>query len=283
MPTAIYTMIGGVQAVTWTDVKQMFLIVFGLVAVAGGADRRAAADVSVADALHVAGATGRLQTFDFRFDLTKRYTFWSGTIGALFLFLSVLRHRPEPGAALPHGAIGGRGARVAVHERLLEDSAAGAGAAHRRAACSCSTCSRRRRCCSTPCTTQQVAGERARRPNTRRSSSASHDAVDARKQAADAVGRGATRPAMPAAMRVRRSAAFTSWNERGAGDPQRGASRWCRTCTGDRVYNDVNYVFPTLVTTQLPIGLVGLMHRGDLRRGHVGHRRPSSHRSRPRR
>ena len=32
VPTAIYTMFGGVQAVTWTDVKQMVLIVFGLVA-----------------------------------------------------------------------------------------------------------------------------------------------------------------------------------------------------------------------------------------------------------
>ncbi len=32
LPTAVYTMFGGVQAVTWTDVKQMYLIVFGLVA-----------------------------------------------------------------------------------------------------------------------------------------------------------------------------------------------------------------------------------------------------------
>src|SRR5215217_55447 len=32
LPTAIYTMFGGVQAVTWTDVKQMVLIVFGLIA-----------------------------------------------------------------------------------------------------------------------------------------------------------------------------------------------------------------------------------------------------------
>ena len=40
------------------------------------------------DALHIAGSTGRLQTFDFRFDLTDRYTFWSGTIAALFLFMS---------------------------------------------------------------------------------------------------------------------------------------------------------------------------------------------------
>jgi Na+/proline symporter len=29
--------------------------------------------------------------------------------------------------------------------------------------------------------------------------------------------------------------------------------------TGDTAYNDVNYVFPTFVTTQLPVGLVGLI------------------------
>src|SRR5881227_2482662 len=33
VPTVIYTMIGGVQAVTWVDVKQMALIVFALIAV----------------------------------------------------------------------------------------------------------------------------------------------------------------------------------------------------------------------------------------------------------
>ena len=29
LPTALYTMVGGVQAVTWTDVKQMAVIVAG--------------------------------------------------------------------------------------------------------------------------------------------------------------------------------------------------------------------------------------------------------------
>ena len=38
LPTAVYTMFGGVQAVTWTDVKQMYLIVFGLVAAVDRAD-----------------------------------------------------------------------------------------------------------------------------------------------------------------------------------------------------------------------------------------------------
>jgi Na+/proline symporter len=42
----------------------------------------------VGDGLTVAGATGRLQVFDFRFDITNQYTFWSGTIAALFLFCS---------------------------------------------------------------------------------------------------------------------------------------------------------------------------------------------------
>jgi SSS family solute:Na+ symporter len=88
MPTAIYTMFGGVQAVTWTDVKQMALIVGGLIAavvvlIAGLPD-----EVGVLQALRIAGAAGRLQTFDFSFDLTNQYTFWSGTIAALFLFCS---------------------------------------------------------------------------------------------------------------------------------------------------------------------------------------------------
>jgi Na+/proline symporter len=36
----------------------------------------------------MAATTGRMQTFDFSFDLTNQYTFWSGTIAALFLFCS---------------------------------------------------------------------------------------------------------------------------------------------------------------------------------------------------
>src|SRR4030095_9154500 len=46
------------------------------------------ADVSLPDALRIAGTTGRRQTFDFKFDITNQYTFWSGTIAAFFLFCS---------------------------------------------------------------------------------------------------------------------------------------------------------------------------------------------------
>jgi SSS family transporter len=88
MPAVVYTMFGGVQAVTWTDVKIMYLVVFFLFAIIVAAIAGYPADVSIADGLRIAGATGRLRTFDFSFDLTNQYTFWSGTIAALFLFCS---------------------------------------------------------------------------------------------------------------------------------------------------------------------------------------------------
>jgi Na+/proline symporter len=88
LPTIVYTMFGGVQAVAWTDVKQMVLIVFGLIAAVVVLVLGLPGDVGVVEALKLAGATGRMQTFDFSFDLTNQYTFWSGTIAALFLFCS---------------------------------------------------------------------------------------------------------------------------------------------------------------------------------------------------
>lgn len=86
VPTVVYTMIGGVQAVAWADVKQMVLVVSALVAVVVVLLVRL--PVNPLDALRIAGASGRLQVFDFRFSLTETYTFWSGIIGGTFLMLS---------------------------------------------------------------------------------------------------------------------------------------------------------------------------------------------------
>jgi SSS family transporter len=88
MPAVVYTMFGGVQAVTWTDVKIMVLVVFFLFAIIVAAVAGYPSEVSITDGLRIAGATGRLRTFDFSFDITNQYTFWSGTIAALFLFCS---------------------------------------------------------------------------------------------------------------------------------------------------------------------------------------------------
>src|SRR3954471_14419479 len=86
VPAVLYTMVGGVQAVTWVDVKQMILIVTAIVAVT--ITLLVQIPVSPSDALHIAGATGRLRVFDFSFSLTNTYTFWSGLIGGTFLMLS---------------------------------------------------------------------------------------------------------------------------------------------------------------------------------------------------
>jgi SSS family solute:Na+ symporter len=88
LPAVLYTMVGGVQAVAWTDVKTMALIVVSLFAVIAVAVLGLPDGVSLGDGLGVAAATGRMRAFDFSFDLTNQYTFWSGTIAALFLFCS---------------------------------------------------------------------------------------------------------------------------------------------------------------------------------------------------
>jgi solute:Na+ symporter, SSS family len=85
-PTVLYTMIGGVQAVTWADVKQMVVIVVALVAVTIVLLMQL--PVTPHDALRIAGSVGRLRSFDFSFSLSNQYTFWSGVIGGFFLMLS---------------------------------------------------------------------------------------------------------------------------------------------------------------------------------------------------
>ncbi len=86
VPTIAYTVIGGVGAVTWADVKQMFVIVAALLAIVFVLITRL--PVPLDDALMLAGATGKLKTFDFSFNFTDTYTFWSGLIGGTFLMLS---------------------------------------------------------------------------------------------------------------------------------------------------------------------------------------------------
>jgi SSS family solute:Na+ symporter len=88
VPTVIYTMVGGVQAVTWTDVKQMGIIVSGIMAAVVMLIVGLPREISLGTALHLAGAVGRTRALDFTFDVHQTYTFWSGLIGGLFLSLS---------------------------------------------------------------------------------------------------------------------------------------------------------------------------------------------------
>src|SRR5499427_6842048 len=87
VPMIVYTTLGGVQAVAWTDVKQMFVVVFGMTAAVVTLLYGILQHVSFGDALHLASATDRLRGVDFTVNLSDRYTFWSGMIGGLFLML----------------------------------------------------------------------------------------------------------------------------------------------------------------------------------------------------
>jgi solute:Na+ symporter, SSS family len=86
IPTVVYTVLGGVEAVAWADVKQMVIITTALLVMVVVLIWRL--PVPLDDAFRVAGATGRLRVFDFSFTLTETYTFWSGILGGTFLMLS---------------------------------------------------------------------------------------------------------------------------------------------------------------------------------------------------
>ena len=87
LSTTIYTVFGGVQAVTWTDVKQMFIIFFGLTVCFIVILWSFPAGVTLGDGLHLAGSLGKLNMVDTTFDLKEKYTVWSGLVGGLFLML----------------------------------------------------------------------------------------------------------------------------------------------------------------------------------------------------
>lgn len=88
LTTTIYTMFGGVQAVTWTDVKQMIVIFVGLAVILFVIIGQFPAGVSIGEAMQLAGAAGRMKTVDTSFNLNETYTLWSGLIGGLFLMLA---------------------------------------------------------------------------------------------------------------------------------------------------------------------------------------------------
>jgi len=83
-----YTVAGGIQAVTWTDVQQMLIIFVGLFVSIVMVIVMLPSDVSLLDAMYLAGKAGKLNAVDFTFDLNNRYNVWSGLIGGTFLALA---------------------------------------------------------------------------------------------------------------------------------------------------------------------------------------------------
>ncbi len=88
LTTTVYTMFGGVQAVTWTDVKQMVVVFAGMAIILFIIIGQLPSGVFLGEAMSLAGAVGRLKTVDTSFNLNETYTLWSGLIGGLFLMLA---------------------------------------------------------------------------------------------------------------------------------------------------------------------------------------------------
>src|SRR5579871_2444150 len=84
----IYTVTGGIRTVTWTDVQQMLIILFGLVVALVMIVWLLPREVSFVDAMRLAGSAGKLNAVNFHFDWNDRYNLWSGLIGGMFLALS---------------------------------------------------------------------------------------------------------------------------------------------------------------------------------------------------
>ena len=82
----VYTMRGGVSAVIWTDVVQMFVYIAGAGAVAIALLNRI--DGGWAEVVRAGSETGRFVFIDAAFDFTKAYTLWAGLLGGVALTLS---------------------------------------------------------------------------------------------------------------------------------------------------------------------------------------------------
>ncbi len=84
----LYTTLGGVKAIAWTDFQQMLVMTAGLVAAFACAVLLLPAHVSFFDAVSLAGAAGRLNAITLSMDWNDRYNLWSGLIGGMFLALA---------------------------------------------------------------------------------------------------------------------------------------------------------------------------------------------------
>ncbi|HEX3744352.1 MAG TPA: sodium:solute symporter [Bryobacteraceae bacterium] len=83
-----YTVLGGIKAVTWSDVQQMCIIFLGLLVSLITVIVLLPKTVSFGDAVFLAGAAGRLNAVTTNFDWNDRFNIWSGLLGGTFLFLS---------------------------------------------------------------------------------------------------------------------------------------------------------------------------------------------------
>ena len=83
--TTLYTTLGGMKAVIWTDVIQFFVLVGGMVVIFIAAITGVPGGFS--SAMEIAREGGRLRLFDFSLEPTIRVTFWGVFLGGAFMNL----------------------------------------------------------------------------------------------------------------------------------------------------------------------------------------------------
>jgi SSS family solute:Na+ symporter len=84
----IYTVSGGTKAVNVTQKQQMIIIFIGMVIAFYMIMSQLPAEITFSKALDIAGASNKMKVLDFSFDLSNRYTVWTGILGGTFLMLS---------------------------------------------------------------------------------------------------------------------------------------------------------------------------------------------------
>jgi solute:Na+ symporter, SSS family len=254
VPTVLYTMFGGVQAVAWTDVKQMAVIVSAVLAAVVVLVLGLPHGVGLGQALHVAGATGRLRAVDFSFSLNETYTVWSGALAGLFLMLSyfgcdqsqVQRYLTAKSVDQARSSL-----MVSAYVKIplqalilmmgvlvfvfyLFNSPPMLFRPDYNA-----------RVAASPRAAEFSRLERQFQDDFERRRQAARQLAEAQR-AADEPQRAGAR------------AAFVEADARVA-STRKQAAAIVSEVTGDAKFTDVNYVFPTFVTTRLPVGLVGLI------------------------
>lgn len=82
----VFTYFGGMEAVIWVEVIQLGIYIAG--AIAAAVVLTSAIDGGLPAAFVLASQYNKFSIFDFAFDATKTFTFWSGLIGGCFLTMS---------------------------------------------------------------------------------------------------------------------------------------------------------------------------------------------------
>lgn len=80
----VFTLIGGIEAVVWIEVVQFAIYLGGALAVLAVL----VGEVGFANAISIGAAHQKFRVFDFGWDVSKTFGFWSGLIGGTFLTLS---------------------------------------------------------------------------------------------------------------------------------------------------------------------------------------------------